>query len=154
NRAFEEDPLTLTLTLNRDDQAGFEAYVLDVYNPNSPRFRRFLSQAEITARFGPSQQTYDAVLAYVMRQGFTIAEGSVNHLTLTVTGTRRQAERAFALHIRNYRTEDRTFYANDSDPALPRVLASRVAAISGLSNLAVVNAPLKSTKPKDVKDHC
>src|SRR5258706_16399227 len=49
----EADPLTLTVTLRRADEAGFDRYLHDVYDPQSPRFRQFLSQSQITARFGP-----------------------------------------------------------------------------------------------------
>src|SRR4051794_20566186 len=53
-------PLTLTVVLNRSDQAGFEKYLADVQSPQSASFRRFLSQTELAQRFGPSQQAYDA----------------------------------------------------------------------------------------------
>ena len=70
-------------------------------------------------RFGPSQEAYDRALAFLERSGFTLVEGSANRLTLTVRGTRSQAERAFAVEIHDYRLDDRTLYANDRDPALP-----------------------------------
>ena len=52
-------------------------------------------------------------------------------------GTRAQAERAFDVRIADYRIDGRTFRANESDPALPLQLASRVQSIAGLSNLAI-----------------
>ncbi|MGH8457361.1 MAG: S53 family peptidase, partial [Stenotrophobium sp.] len=129
--------MTLTLVLKRDDQAGFDHYMKEVYDPHSKHYRRFLTQTQITKKFGPSRKGYEQVLSYLRGQGFKLAEGSKNRLTLTVRGTRAGAERAFALHIGNYQIGDRRLYANDLNPALPRGLASHVESIAGLSNLAV-----------------
>ncbi len=135
SRKEAAQPITLTLVLERDDQSGFEQYLHDVYNPHSPRFHHFLKQPEIADRFGPSRAEYDAVLVYLQRHGFRLVQGSKNRITLTTRGTRADAERALAIRIGDYRIGSRTFYANDRDPALPRAIASRVEAVSGLSNL-------------------
>ncbi len=131
-----EQPLTLTLVLKRDDQAGFERYLHEVYDASSPNYRKFLTQSELSDRFGPSRGTYDKVLSHLQRNGFTLVEGSENRLTLMVRGNRSEVEKAFALHIRNYKIGDKRFYANDRDPELPAHLASAVQTVSGLSNLA------------------
>jgi subtilase family serine protease len=131
-----KQPITLTLVLNRDDQKGFEGYLHDVYNAHSLDYRHFLTQHEIASRFGPSQKSYDAVLAYLERYGFKLVQGSKNRMTITVRGTRAMAEHTFSVHIANYRIGKKTFYANDRDPSLPQGLASRVAALGGLSGLA------------------
>jgi Pro-kumamolisin, activation domain/Bacterial Ig-like domain (group 1) len=129
-------PLTLTLVLRHDDQPGFERYLHALHDPQSPSYRHFLSQQDIADRFGPSRRTYDHVLAYLRANGFELVEGSANRLTLTVRGSRAAAEDALLVHIRDYRLGDRAFFANDGDPALPRQLASHVAAVAGLSDLA------------------
>ena len=48
-------PMSLTLTLRRDDEAGFQQYLQDVYRPGSRNFRHFLTQSQLTRRFGPSR---------------------------------------------------------------------------------------------------
>src|SRR5487761_1680090 len=90
-------PVTITLVLNRSDEAGFEAFLHGVQDRGSPQYRPFAAQSDLTARFGPSQPAYDAVLAYLQQNGFTLLQGSTNHLTLTVQGTRAQAEQAFGV---------------------------------------------------------
>lgn len=149
-------PLTLTVVLNREDQAGFDAFVNDVHNPGSANFQHFASQADLTSRFGPSQPAYDAVLAHLQQSGFTLVHGSANRLTLTVKGTRAQAEQAFGVSLDDYQLDGRGFYANDADPALPAAIAPYVQAITGLSNLAIpephvktqpATAPAVSTAP-------
>jgi hypothetical protein len=136
SKATADEVLTLTLVLKRDDQAGFAKYLRDVYDPTSSTHRKFLTQRELSDRFGPSREAYDAVLSYLQSNGFTLVEGSPNRLTLTVRGARSHAERAFAVRIGDYKIGDQSFRANDTDPAMPKHIASRVEGVAGLSSLA------------------
>ncbi|HUO03936.1 MAG TPA: protease pro-enzyme activation domain-containing protein [Candidatus Binataceae bacterium] len=129
--------LTVTFTLKRDDQAGFARYLHDIYDRNSNVFHHFLTQRQIADRFGPSRGDYESALAYLKANGFKLVRGSKNRLTITARGTRAMAERAFDVHIADYRIGDRNFYANAADPALPSNLAPHVQAIAGLSNYAI-----------------
>src|SRR5690348_6706130 len=131
-----DQPLSLTIVLNRDDLAGFDRFLADVYDPLSPRFRHFLSPTEISDRFGPSLADYDVVSRYLQDQGFTINDTSPNRMTLVVEGTRGLAEKAFHLNLADYELSGRRFFANDADPELPAVVAPHVQAIVGLNDLA------------------
>jgi subtilase family serine protease len=134
------DQLTLTRTLNRTDELGFKQFVDDVQNPKSSLYQRFLTQQQLADRFGPSQDAYDAVLTYVQSRGLTLVEGSDNRLTLIVSGTRKQVERAFDAQIGEYDINGRQFYANGDDPQLPVSVAPYVQSVGGLSSLAVPTA--------------
>src|SRR5277367_6360007 len=137
NVTSENKPLTLTLVLKRDDQLGFDRFLHDLYDPHSSNFHKFLTQRQIADRFGPNRADYNSVLRWMKSNGFKLERGSKNRLTLTMRGTRAEAERAFDVRIADYRIGGRTFHANDGDPALPLQLASRVQSITGLSNLAI-----------------
>lgn len=130
-----DTPLTLTIVLRRDDPEGFAGYLADVYDPNSARYRRFLRQDEITARFGPSREAYDQLASYLVAKGYRVSGASKNRLTLSVTGPRSLSEDAFGVAIRGHRIGQRRFYANREDPHLPVGLAEHVQAIIGLSDL-------------------
>lgn len=132
----DAQPITLTVVLRRDDQAGFELLLHDVYDPHSKQFHHYLSQSQIADSFGPSQSEYQQLITYLENSGFKIVERSKNRLTLTVRGTRAQAERAFAIHVSDYRIGSQSFFANDLDPAVPMAISAHVSAIAGLSNLA------------------
>jgi subtilase family serine protease len=134
--AEANQPLTLTIILKRDDQAAFERYLHSVYERHSKIFHHFLTQAEIADRFGPSRADYDSILSYLRANGFKLVHGSANRLTLTMRATRAATEHAFDIHIGNYRIDKKTFYANDTNPALPGRLAAHVLTIAALSDFA------------------
>lgn len=137
-----DESLPITVTLRRTDPAGFEHYLSEVYNPASPQFRRFLTPAQVSDRFGPSVADYAEVRRYLAESGLAPVADSNNRMTLTVSATRSTIERALDITIKDYllpataARAERRFHANASDPALPADIAARIEAISGLSNLA------------------
>src|SRR5207248_415100 len=110
---LETTPLTLTITLRRADEAGFAAYLREVYDPTSARYRAFLSPVELSDRFGPSEQDFASVLDYFREHGFTVLEASPNRLTFSVSATRHIIAEALDVRMQNYRTDGRTFFAPD-----------------------------------------
>jgi hypothetical protein len=134
-------PITLTIVLKRDNQAAFESYLHEIYDPHSKNFHHYLTQRQISDRFGPSRASYNAMLAYLRAAGFQLVEGSKNRLTITISGTRVMAERAFDVRIADYKIGDRNFFANQNDPALPASLAKNTQTVIGLSDLAEVQRP-------------
>ena len=129
-------PVTITVVLRRSDEAGVQQLVNDLYDRQSPKYRKFLTPKEVSDQFGPSQDDYATVQAYFEQQGFSIVEGSANRMTLTMIGTRGQAESSLAVNIKDYSIEGKNFYANDTDPSLPLEIAQRVEAVVGLNSLA------------------
>src|SRR5438105_1910858 len=133
------DPLTLTVVLNRTDQQGFDEFLRGVQDTKSPSYRHYLSPREQADRFGPSPQAYDDVSGWLRRKGFSLVEGSANRLTLTVRGIRKTAEQAFGVEIGDYRSGERTFYANNREPSVPAELAPHIQAVVGFTDLAKPN---------------
>ena len=129
-------PMTLTLTLRRDDQAGFERFLGAVYDRDSPEFHRFTTPRRLADRFGPSRRTYAALRDYLSARGLKVVETSTNRMTLTVRGSRAIVNRVLGTDVADYRDGKLNFYANSQDPVLPAALARHVQAIAGLSNFA------------------
>ena len=138
--------LTLTFTLKRSDQAGFESYLSSVQSPHSPQYRHFLTQGQITKEFGPSLDAYLAALSWAKSQGLRVIQGSKDRLTITVRATRGQAEKALDLPINEYQVDGRSYFANSENPALPASIAGNVESVTGLSNLSQPTAPLPNVR--------
>jgi kumamolisin len=125
--------VVLTVVLNLSDPAAYESFAREQERLIMAGRPRPLTPKEFTARFGPTEREYEAVLEYLRQARFAV-EGTKNRLTITARGTRADAERAFGVSIDDYRLGRRTFYASDRDPAVPRRLAPSIRSISGLSS--------------------
>jgi hypothetical protein len=133
--AEARQPLILTIVLKRSDQAGFDRYLHDVYDPHSPVFQHFLTPEQVSDRFGPSRTAYEAVLNYLQENGFKLSEGSTNRLTLTLRGTRALAEHAFNLRLNDFEAKGRRFFSNETNPSVPAVAGAEIRAVIGLNDL-------------------
>src|SRR5262249_10333825 len=138
-----EGDMTITIVLRRTDQAGFDEFLAALSDPGSSNYRRYLSQRELADRFGPSPSVYAGTLDFLTRHGFLLVEGSANRLTLTVRGSRAQAEQAFGVSIRDFKDGERIFHASLGEPVLPEAIGRSVQAVIGLNNLATPESNLR-----------
>ncbi len=148
------DRLPATKTLRFDivlalrHQAELENFLEALYDPTSPSYKHFVTVPEFTERFGPSQEDYDAVIAFAKASGFKIVGGSRDAFDVRLNGTVANIEKAFHVTIGVYQhpTENRTFYAPDREPTvnLPFALWH----ITGLDNYSI---PRPMLAHRDIK---
>jgi kumamolisin len=139
--------LQLDLVLQLSDQAGLDSFLKDLYDPTSPSYRHFVTPQEFTARFGPSQSDYDAVVRFANTYGFQVVGGTRDSMDVQVKGTVANIEAAFHVNMRTYQhpTENRAFFSPDAEPTLD--LPFSLWHISGLDNYSLPHAMLEN---KDV----
>jgi kumamolisin len=143
-RLPEDQTLTLDIVLPLGDSDGLTRFLSDVYNPASTNYRQFLTPAQFTARFGPSQEAYDAVVAFARNAGLTVYGGSRDAMDVQVKGSVSTIEAAFHVTMRTYQhpTENRVFYAPDQEPTVD--LPFNLWHISGLDNYSIPHPMLTS----------
>jgi kumamolisin len=126
--------LLFDIVLPLRDRAGLQDFVQQVQDPASPSYHQFLTPQEVTARFGPSQEDWDALVAFAKASGFGIISGSRDERDLRLTGTVANIEKAFHVTIGTYHdlAEDRTFFAVDREPTVD--LPFQLWHITGLDN--------------------
>ncbi|MGC2822153.1 MAG: S53 family peptidase [Candidatus Sulfotelmatobacter sp.] len=118
--------LSATQTLGFDivlplrDRAGLQSFVQEVQDPASPFYHQFLTPQEVIARFGPSQEDWDTLVAFAKASGFEIISGTREERDLRLTGTVANIEKAFHVTMGTYHdlAEDRTFFAVDREPTV------------------------------------
>ncbi len=129
--------MTLNLVLKLSDQPGLESFLQSLTDPASPNYRHYLTVAQFTERFGPSQQDYDAVVAFAKANGLAVVGGSRDGMNVLVQGSVLAVQTAFHISLGTYQhpTENRTFFAPDREPTttLPFLLWH----ISGLDNFSI-----------------
>jgi subtilase family serine protease len=109
-----------------------------VSTPGSPIFRRYLSVSEFAQRFGAGSAAISTVRSALSSQGLSVGSPTANGLTLPVTGTAAQVERALATPLSQVALAGgRTAYANDEAPAIPADASRYVQGVVGLSDLTL-----------------
>jgi kumamolisin len=144
--------MQLDVVLPLRDQGGLDAFLTELYNPDSPGYRHFLTPAEFTERFGPTQQDYDAVVEYVQNHGLAVVGGSRDGMEVQVRGPVSAVESAFQVSMLTYQhpSEDRVFYAPDREPTVDLPFA--LWHISGLDNYSIPH-PMYVKKSDYAKAH-
>ena len=134
------------------DRGGLETFVQEVNDSTSPSYHQFLTPQEFTARFGPSQKDWDALVAFAKASGFQIVGGSRDAMDLRMTGTVAAIEKAFHVTMGVYQhpAENRTFYAPDREPTVN--LPFSLWHISGLDNYSIPH-PMFVKKSDYAKAH-
>jgi subtilase family serine protease len=137
NRLPESQTLRVVLVLPLRNQDQLERLLDDLYNPSSPSYHQFLSVDEFTARFGPTQEDYDTLIAFARENGLTVEATSRNRVNLDVTGTVASLEKALNVKMGEYQhpTENRTFFAPDKEPTVD--LPFQLWHIAGLDNYSL-----------------
>jgi subtilase family serine protease len=126
--------LSVAIGLPMRNSDGFHQLLEQIYDPASPEFHQYLTPGQITDRFGPAEQDYDAVIAFAKTNGLQIARTHHGRTLLTVEGTVADIEKTFHVTMWLYRhpTEARTFYAPDTEPSVD--LGVPLSLVCGLDN--------------------
>jgi hypothetical protein len=138
--------LNLAIMLPLRNQDELTSLLGRLYDPSSPDYHQFLSVAQFTERFSPTEQDYQAVVQFAEANGLTVTDTPPNRLLVDVSGSVAQIQKAFHVVIRLYQhpTENRTFYSPDREPSLD--LSVPVAHIAGLNNYSIPHPMLKRSE--------
>lgn len=126
--------LNISIVLPLRDEAGLDRLLARLYDPSSPDYRQFLSVAEFTRRFGPTQEDYATVVAFAQSNGLEVTENPENRLVVPLRGTVAAINKALHVQMAVYQhpAEQRTFFSPDREPSL--ALSVPVAHVSGLND--------------------
>jgi subtilase family serine protease len=147
--ATERLPLAIGLPLR--NQAGLDVLLQQLYDPHGTNYHKFLTLLEFTARFGPTEQDYQAVQDFARSNGFAVTGTHGNRLVLDIEANTADIERAFQITLRTFKhpTEPRLFFAPDTEPSVPLNLP--VADMWGLSDYARPAPLARQVDPSKIK---
>jgi hypothetical protein len=126
--------LNLAIGLPLRHQDALKRLLHDLYDPASPRYRRFLKPQEFADQFGPSEEDYRALIAFAQAHHLQILRTHSNRVLLDVAASTAQVREVFHVNLKVYRhpSEGRNFYAPDREPSLE--LKVPLLHVSGLDN--------------------
>ncbi len=137
--------LNLAIGLPLRNQEALTNLLQQIYDPASPNYRHYLTPEQFTEQFGPTERDYQAVIAFAKANGLTVTDTHPNRMLVDVSGSVADIERALHVTLRVYQhpTENRMFYALDTEPSLD--LAVPILSISGLDNYSLPRPRLQAT---------
>jgi subtilase family serine protease len=126
--------MNLSIALPLRNQDALTNLLQQIYDPASTNYHQFLTPDQFSARFGPTAEDYQALVAFALTNGLNVTEQFEDRTLLHVSGTVPQVESIFQVTIQEYRhpRESRMFFAPDKEPSLN--LAVPVLRINGLDN--------------------
>ncbi|HEV2331421.1 MAG TPA: protease pro-enzyme activation domain-containing protein [Verrucomicrobiae bacterium] len=143
----ETNQLRLAITLPLRNESALGDLLRQIYVPRSPNYHHYLTPAQFTSQFGPSQQDYDAAVQFFHSNGLAVTGTYANRTLVDVTGSVGTIERTFHTTLRVYQhpVERRTFFAPDSDPAIN--LGAAIKHVDGLDNFFIPKPAIRPETP-------
>ena len=126
--------LDIDLALPLRNQGELATLLQKVYDPQSPKYRHYLTPSKFTNLFGPTQQSYDSLVSYAKGNGFAVTFTDPNRLTVGLKASVRVIQRTFHVQMVLYKRPQGSgeFYAPNVEPTLDCGCA--LAGIYGLSD--------------------
>jgi len=143
--------MRIDVVLPLRNEADLESFIQKVNDPTHPSYHRFIAPEDFTAKYGPRQEDWDALVAFAEAHGLEVTGGSLGARDLHLLGTVADIERAFNLSLRVYQhpTENRTFFAPDREPTV--ALPFQLLHISGLDDYSIPRPMLHQRTEHDPK---
>lgn len=132
--------LSLAIALRYRNQSALDRLVVEQANPQSPLYRRWLSNAQFAARFAPLKADYRTVVALLQRAGFHVDRTYDNRTIVDATADVATIERYFRTSIHRVHPAKGTLeYANVRPAYAPPALSGVILGVDGLDTVAVVH---------------
>jgi subtilase family serine protease len=115
-----------------------------IYDPANPNYHHYLTPNEFTAMFGPTEQDYQAIIAFAKANGLTVKGTHPTRTLLDVEAPVTTIERVFhvKMYVYQHPVEKRKFFAPATEPAFD--LNTPVLHITGLDNYTVPHPNLRA----------
>ena len=135
-RLADDTQMHLSVILPLRNQAALNGLLQRLYDRSSPDYHHFLTVAQFTEQFGPTEDDYAAVATYLRSHGLKVEAAPANRLIVPLSGSAAQVNAAFNLQLKTYQhpTENRTFFSPDREPSMR--LNVPVWHIAGLDNFS------------------
>ena len=141
--------VTAGVYLAGQNPAGLAAYAAAVSAPGNALYRRYLTAAQVRARFGPSAAQVSAVTSWLTEAGLRVTKVDDNVAGyVEVQGSVQAAARAFGVTFGTFRGPDeKADRAPERAATAPASVASDVLTVSGLDTATHEMKPADTLPP-------
>ena len=142
--------LELTFTLPLRNKAHLKATLKKIYDPQSSSYGHYLSPKDFRDLYAPTVAETRYLIDQIKRLGLSVRKVSSNRLMMDVLAPASVIQKALGVELHRYQYQGRVFHGIPKGPRLPKGLARKILAITGLDD-AVKRQP-RRIKPSIV-DH-
>ncbi|HUB89714.1 MAG TPA: protease pro-enzyme activation domain-containing protein [Dyella sp.] len=129
-------PLHVEVSLNLRNVDQLQGFLASVNQPGSANYHHFLTPAQFTAQYAPTDAQVQAVVTHLQAFGFHDIKVAPNHLLISADGTAANANAAFNANMKTFRFKGEAHYANAADVTVPQSLGGIVDGVLGLQDYA------------------
>ena len=131
------DHVRLVIGLPIHNQSQLDSLLIQLNDPTSTNYHRWLTPGEFSQQFGPTEEDYQKVVDFANASGFEVTGQWTNRMLLDVEAPVTNIEKALhlSLHFYPHPKESRKFYAPDTDPSVDTNVP--ILHISGLDNFTL-----------------
>jgi subtilase family serine protease len=130
-----EDPskiIEVSIWLKAHHPGDLDALASKLYDPQSAKYRHFLTRSQFAARFAPTASEAKTVRQFFESHNLKVVKTGPDNFFVRARGTVADVESAFHVQLNNYQVGDKTVRSNDRDPYVDGAAAQLVKSIAGL----------------------
>lgn len=126
--------LSIHFSLTAAQQADLAQLQMQLQDPNSRQFHKFLTPEQYGARFGLNKADLDKLTEWLEQSGFSNVQVSRTSNSIHFSGTAARVQTAFKTPLHRYRYLGEEHFANATNPLLPKALDGIATSVLGLHN--------------------
>ena len=132
-----EDPsqtIDVTIWLKPHNREQMDSVARDLYDRNSPNYRRWLTRSQIVERFAPTAEEAKTVQEFFESHNLRVVNVGRDNFFVRARGTVGDAQNAFHVQLNDYQVREKVIRANATDPYVEGAAGPLVRAVSGLDS--------------------
>ncbi|PSH03830.1 MAG: hypothetical protein CXZ00_09595 [Acidobacteria bacterium] len=134
NPNLQLNSLTLNIVPSATQKKEIAALQLELQNPKSPHYHKWLTQAEYGALFGLTEADLNQLTSWLKSQGFAVKAVSTSRNAISFSGAVGQVESVFRTQLRHYKLNGEDHFANATALSIPAQFAGVVLNVRGVDN--------------------
>jgi subtilase family serine protease len=149
-RADAGAEINLTVHLKLNDKAAFDRAVDALYDPASPTFHQWMTNADLR-RYAPAEEQRKSVRQELEKHGLTILSTDAFGFSIRAHGTIASVESAFNTEIHQFNYQGNIFRANVRNARLTGEAGNYVSSVAGLESHQVRPLYVRALDPRTQK---
>jgi subtilase family serine protease len=145
-RADASATINVSVHLKLNDKAAFDQAVAALYDPASPTFHKWMTNADLQ-KYAPTEGQREIVRQELAKHGLTIVSTDAFGFSIRARGTIASVESAFNTEIHQFRYGGRVFRANVRNARLSGEAGDYVSSVAGIESHQVRPMAVRAINP-------